>query len=669
MPEKINDERKQCVLVVTPTKRDGEITRALLKQAGLVAVTCPDLIQLCREIKIGAGAVLLTSDILASNEIGELVACLDGQPSWSDLPVVMLMQGGQQSLDASLVLKSLGNVTLLERPAPSRSVVSALQAAVRARQRQYQTRDQIAATIKAQSRARELKEQLAIALEASDLGTFYCPIPFGKIEWNAQCKAHFGLDPDAEVDFELFYSLIHPNDRERTEFAVNECVFGRKPYDIEYRVVRPDGVVRWIRATGRAFYDVDNNPVRFDGTTQDITNRKEAEATRLQAERDARAEAERISQMKDEFLATLSHELRTPLNAIFGWAQILKLDYENPETVREAMEVIDRNVRLQTQLIEDLLDMSRIISGKVRLDVQQVELAELIDTAIESVRPAAEAKELRLESVVDPHAGPVSGDPGRLQQVLWNLLTNAIKFTPKGGKIHVVLERINSHVEISVVDSGAGIDQEFLPHLFERFSQADASTTRKHGGLGLGLSIVKNLVELHGGSISAQSDGTGRGATFIIRLPLRVTKAAREELPHPRASISAPAFGERDKLIGLKVLVVDDEPDARELVNRFLIECGATASLAASAAEAHVLLGTFQPDVIISDIGMPDQDGYDFMRAARKSGNRTPAVALTAFARAEDRIRSIQAGFQTHLPKPVEPAELVTIVASLAGRI
>jgi PAS domain S-box-containing protein len=550
-------------------------------------------------------------------------------------------------------------------------VVSAIQTAVRGRQRQYQIRDHLAASAKAEANSRELQEQLALALEASELGTFHCPMPLGRIEWNDQCKAHFGLPPESELDIDTFYSLLHLDDRERTRVAVNECVFGRKPYDIEYRVIHPDGQVRWIRATGKAFYDSEGNATRFDGTTEDITNRKLAEDTRerlLEAERLARAEAERVSQMKDEFLATLSHELRTPLNAIFGWAQILKMDDQSAETIKEGIDVIDRNVRLQTQLIEDLLDMSRIISGKIRLDIQRVDLPELINNAIEAVKPAAEAKSLRVERIVDPLAGPVSGDPSRLQQVLWNLLTNAIKFTPKGGIVQVLLERVNSHVEVSVVDSGEGIDPEFLPYLFERFSQADASTTRKHGGLGLGLSIVKNLVELHGGTIRAKSAGEGHGSTFVILLPLRVTKAAHDEVPHPRASKSAPAFDCRDKLSGLKVLVVDDEPDARALVNRFLIECGATAVLAVSAADAHTLLNTFTADVIISDIGMPDEDGYDFIRALRSNGNKTPAVALTAFARAEDRIRSIQAGFQTHLPKPVEPAELMAVVASLAGR-
>jgi PAS domain S-box-containing protein len=647
------------------------VTRALLAQAGLNAVICPNIACACEELHAGAGAMLLTGEALASEDVGKLLSCVQQQPSWSDLPIVLLMQTGQSTRSYERLLPLLGNVTLLERPAPTRSVVSALKTAVRGRQRQYQIRDHLLATAKSEAHSRQLKEQLAMALEASQLGTFHCSMPLGTIEWNQQCRAHFGLGPDCEVDFELFYSLIHPEDRERTRQAIDECVRGRKPYDIEYRVVLPNGDIRWVRATGKTFYDSENNPIRFDGTTQDSTDRKLAEATRerlLESERSARAEAERVSQLKDEFLATLSHELRTPLNAIFGWSQILKMDDEDPETVREGIDVIDRNVRLQTQLIEDLLDMSRIISGKIRLDVQRVDLCELIDNAIESVKPAADGKGLQIEKFIDPLAGPVTGDPGRLQQVLWNLLTNAIKFTPKGGRVHVILQRVNSHVELSVEDSGEGIDPNFLPYLFDRFSQADASTTRTHGGLGLGLSIVRNLVELHGGTICAKSNGRDQGSTFIIQLPLRVIKATDGEGPLLQASRPAPVFDCIDKLSGVKVLVVDDEPDSRALVNRFLVECGATAAVAASAADAHQLLNIFHADVIVSDIGMPGQDGYEFIRSLRNSGNKTPAVALTAFARAEDRIRSIHAGFQTHLPKPVEPAELIAVVASLAGR-
>ena len=394
----------------------------------------------------------------------------------------------------------------------------------------------------------------------------------------------------------------------------------------------------------------------------------------LEAERAARAHAERVSIVKDEFLATLSHELRTPLNAILGWTQILRAHVSADPESAEGLEVIERNTRVQTQLIEDLLDMSRIVSGKIRLDVQQVDLQDVIKAAVASVRHSADAKGLRLQIVLDPLAGPVRGDPARLQQCFWNLLSNAIKFTPKGGKIQVTLERVNSHLEACVIDDGEGIKPEFLPHLFERFRQADATTTRRHGGLGLGLSIVKHLVELHGGKVRAKSPGPGRGSTFCVELPLIVVHPPEDEAPrrHPSAlSLAAPAL-EHPSLDGITVLAVDDEPDGLNLVKRVLETCGARVVTATSARQALELVRRERPDMIVSDIGMPGEDGYDFIRKVRAlpsdAGGRTPAAALTAFARAEDRTRALRAGYQSHVAKPVEAAELTAVVASLAAR-
>jgi signal transduction histidine kinase/ActR/RegA family two-component response regulator len=652
MDPDVQSEEKR-VLLVAPTARDGEITRSLLAKAGLTCVVCENLNHLVKELHVGAGAVLLTEEAITGEGIEELLTTVAEQPSWSDIPVVMMMRQGDQSPVATGVLRSLRNVTLLERPAPTLSVVSAVQAAVRGRERQYQMRDQFESIRKGEVRSRELQEQLEIAVDASELGTFHCDMPLDKIVWNARCKAHFWLPQEAEIDFDLFYSILHPDDRQRTREAIAACVYGGKVYDIEYRTVSPQGEVRWVRATGRTYYK-EEKPVRFDGI-----------------ERTARLEAERTSRMKDEFLATLSHELRTPLNAILGWTQLLKRDQQDPEMLSEAISVIERNVRVQNQLIEDLLDMSRIISGNLRLDVQRVKLPEIINAAMEGVKPTAETKGVRLEKVIDRLVGPVSGDPGRLQQVLWNLLTNAIKFTPKGGKVRVLAEGKQSYVEISVTDTGEGIIRDFLPHLFERFSQADGSAKRKHRGLGLGLSIVKNLVEMHGGTVQANSRGEGQGATFIIHLPLHALESSEgeESTPHPRMSLSDLSVGcERPNLRGVKVLVVEDEADAREFIRRFLVECEALPAVAASVAEAQKLLLTFKPDVIVSDIGMPQKDGYEFIRDVRKQGLTTPAVALSAYVRAEDRIRSAQNGYQTHLAKPVEPAELLAVIAGLAGR-
>jgi PAS domain S-box-containing protein len=434
------------------------------------------------------------------------------------------------------------------------------------------------------------------------------------------------------------------------------------------------------------------SPLSHDGRTigtltviEDVTERVareaelqaqiEARSRLLSSEKLARNEAERANRLKDEFLATISHELRNPLNAILGWSHMLRLGKLNPPNTERAIETIYRNAKSQAQLVADLLDVSRIISGKLRLEVRSVDLISIVNAAIDSIRPAADAKNIRLQTTLDPAAGPISGDGDRLQQIVWNLLTNAVKFTPKGGRIHVRVQRVDSHVEIVVTDSGVGISKEFLPHVFDRFRQADASTTRIHGGLGLGLSIVHQLVDLHGGNVSVHSEGEGKGATFTISLPfVGVTSEQKEaETVNPAVSTDEVIGLEGlPSLAGLKVLVVDDEADTRELIREVLKECGSEVILSRSAAEALQALEEQKPDILISDLGMPDEDGYSLISKIRalpsERGGHIPAAALTAYARAEDRMRVLRSGFQFHLPKPVDSAELVTVVASLAGR-
>ncbi|MBV9468453.1 MAG: PAS domain S-box protein [Abitibacteriaceae bacterium] len=391
----------------------------------------------------------------------------------------------------------------------------------------------------------------------------------------------------------------------------------------------------------------------------------------------ARREAETANRMKDEFLATISHELRTPLNAILGWSRMLG-DSRLGETERaQAIEAIQRNAHLQTQLIEDLLDVSRIITGKLRLEARPTDLSAVVEAAVESVLPAAQAKDIRLQRVLDSGTNLVSGDPNRLQQVVWNLLSNAIKFTPKGGRVQVRLERVNSHIEIIVTDSGQGISPQVLPYVFDRFRQADSAMTRQHGGLGLGLAIVRHLVELHGGTVEAESAGEGQGATFTVRLPLIAVRSAEvssergEEREHPTGGQGVP-FDCAPELEGLHVLVVDDEEEGRTIVTLVLEKCGAKVTAVNNAADALRILQEQRPDVLISDLGMPGEDGYSLIKKVRalpaEQGGQTPAAALTAYARVEDRMRVLRAGFQIHLPKPVEPAELIAVVANLNGR-
>jgi PAS domain S-box-containing protein len=457
--------------------------------------------------------------------------------------------------------------------------------------------------------------------------------------------------------------------------------------------LRKDGSRFWANVVITPIRDEDGTLVGFAKVTRDLSERKRREEERValaRAEearriaesnqeraralaedlRRARDEAQEAARLKDEFLATVSHELRTPLNAILGWGRLLHAGSLGPEKAASAIDAIVRNAASQSQIIDDLLEVSRIIAGQLRLDADMVDVNQVVTAAIDVVRPAAEAKGVALLWSFNPDSGMIRGDAGRLQQVLWNLLTNSVKFTPRGGQVCVTLRRHTSIIEIEVVDTGRGIAAAFLPRIFERFTQEEAGHSRRKGGLGLGLAIVKHLVELHGGDVEAHSAGENAGATFIVKLPLApvaptavvppVSPALVDDLQIPAA------------LAGLKVLVLDDEPDARGLVQALLERGRAVVTLASTASEALELIRLHGPDVVVSDIGMPEEDGYAFIRKLRalpaSEGGRTPAVALTAYARSEDRRRALVAGFQNHAAKPVEPQELVMVIANLSGR-
>jgi len=415
---------------------------------------------------------------------------------------------------------------------------------------------------------------------------------------------------------------------------------------------------------------------------RDISERKRLELERerlLATAQAAQKEAEQANRLKDEFLATASHELRTPLTAVLGWSRMLRTGKLDAENSARALEAIERNATLQTKLIDDLLDISQIITGKLTLDRSAIEVAHVISDAVNTVRPAADARHITIATTFDAEAGPVLGDANRLQQVVWNLLSNAVKFTPKEGHIDVALQRVNSEVEISVADSGEGISKEFLPYVFDRFRQGDGKSTRSHSGLGIGLAIVRQLVESHGGTVNAHSDGPGCGATFKFRLPVLSInsvpgrKFAADSIP-TRAGVTdrLPIEGP-PRLDGVRVLVVDDDSDTRQMLKAVLSECQADVITAASAAEAIKEIEQRKPDVLVSDLGMPDQDGYELIKKVRETESadhtaKVPALALTAYAKAEDRVRALAGGYQVHLAKPVEPAEFVLVVANLAGR-
>ncbi|HSK79323.1 MAG TPA: response regulator [Thermoanaerobaculia bacterium] len=405
---------------------------------------------------------------------------------------------------------------------------------------------------------------------------------------------------------------------------------------------------------------------------KEIRTREWAERERarlLVLEQEARKQAEEANRLKDEFLATLSHELRTPLNAILGWTQVLRTGRLDEATSSRALETIERNAKSQAQLISDLLDVSRIITGNLRLELRPVELPRIIDAALDSIRPAADAKEIRLEISLSPLKSPVLGDSDRLQQVVWNLLSNAIKFTPQGGQVSVRLETAPGNATIRVADTGAGIRPDFLPYVFDRFRQAESTITRSHGGLGLGLSIVRHLVELHGGTVEVESEGEGRGAAFTVRIPIRADLAP--SLAAGRAAAAGQSSWDSALLAGVHVLIVEDEADTRDLLAMALEQCGARVTAVGTAAEALEALSEL-PDVLLSDIGLPVEDGYTLLRKVRlldaSRGGSVPAAAITAYARAEDRLKALEAGFQTHLTKPIDPSELMDTVARLAGR-
>jgi PAS domain S-box-containing protein len=384
-------------------------------------------------------------------------------------------------------------------------------------------------------------------------------------------------------------------------------------------------------------------------------------------------EAREADRLKDEFLAVLSHELRTPLNAIVGYARLLRGGILSDEKASRGLETLERNATALTQIVEDVLDISRIVAGKIRLDVQPVELPLVVHNAVATVQPAADAKGVRVQTIVDPRVGPVSGDPDRLQQVVWNLLSNAVKFTPRHGRVQVRVQRVNSHIEVAVSDTGIGIRPDFLPHVFERFRQADAGTTRKTGGLGLGLSIVRHIVEMHGGSVHVISEGEGRGATFSVRLPLMIVHAegVQEVREHPRSEKKAPLV-RLGNLDGVRVLAVDDEEDALGLLRTVLETAGAHVTTSTLPKEALERVDLLKPDALVVDLGMPAIDGCEFIKRIRASANPDvrdiPAAALTAFARSEDRTRALESGFEMHLAKPVDPGELVASVATLVRR-
>jgi PAS domain S-box-containing protein len=507
------------------------------------------------------------------------------------------------------------------------------------------------------------EEFLSAIIDSSDDAIITKDLNGVVTSWNKGAERVFGYTAEEMVGRPIM-TLI-PKDRQDEEPKILQRLRrGERVDHFDTRRVCKDGREIEIALTISPVKNSRGEIVGASKIARDVTMQKQAARSIARAN----AEVERQSRMKDEFLTTLSHELRTPLQSIVGWVQILKGGDVDEGELAKGLEVIGRNAEAQQHIIEDLLDMNRILSGKVRLDVQKVDLGVVVQSALDSVMPAAQGKSISVRAVLDSRSKPVAGDPQRLQQVFWNLLNNAIKFTPKGGRIEVLLRGVDSQLVVSFADSGIGISPEFLPHVFDRFRQADSSTTRVHSGLGLGLAIVKHIVELHGGVVKARSEGENRGATFEVCLPVAAVRD--ESIGLSKAAVDGREEPPVQKLQGINVVVVDDDDDSRDLIARTLIKSGASVRTAGSAHEGLCLIDETVPDVLVSDIGMPEMNGFSFIESVRsrptEKGGKVPAAALTAYTRVEDRVQALCAGFQILLPKPVDAGELIATVRSLS---
>jgi len=521
----------------------------------------------------------------------------------------------------------------------------------------------------------ETRSLLAAIVDSSDDAIVSKTLDGVITSWNRAAERIFGYTAAEAIGQHI--TLIIPAERYSEEDDVLAHIRRGEKID-HFETVRQakDGRRLDISITVSPVRDASGKIIGASKVAREISDRKRRESERQQLivqEQAARKSAEEANRLKDEFLATVSHELRNPLHSIVGWAELLRAGRLDQKGTARAIEAIARAAHAQTQIISDLLDVSRIVSGRLRLDVRPLQLIEVLKNALTAIRPALDAKQIHLQQILDPDASPISGDPDRLQQIFWNLLSNAVKFTPTGGYIRILSQRADSHVEIIISDNGIGIEPAFLPFIFERFRQGESGTKRATAGLGLGLAIVRHLAELHGGTVHADSKGAGQGASFTVKLPILIAPAevAGASQIHPAAH-ELNSLIESPSLKGLKILVVDDEEAAREVAAIILARADAEVRSAENAGVALQIMDTWLPDVLVADIGMPEVDGYDLIRQVRarslEKGGRIPAIALTAFAKTQDRLRVLSSGYQMHVPKPVQPDELITVVASVARR-
>ena len=564
---------------------------------------------------------------------------------------------------------SLGAVDYLFKPLKPEILTSKVQVFVELFQKTVEVKQQATQLAAVNTELSKSEERFRTLCACSPLGIYVADVEGRCTYINPRCQAICGLTLEENLA-EVWQREVHPEDRDRVVADWLAWIKESQEYSNEFRLAGSENV-RWIHVQSSPMFSDLGKLIGHVGTVRDITDRKQAEEERgrLIREQVARQEAERANQMKDEFLAILSHELRTPLNAILGWSRLLRVKKFDEETIDKALETIERNAKSQAQLIEDILDVSRILRGKLNLNKHPIRLESVIELAIDSLQPLAEEKSIVLELTSSPNVGEVIGDFDRLQQIVWNLLSNAIKFTQEEGKVEVRLESVGDEAQIQIIDNGIGIEPDFLPYVFDRFRQADSSTTRSYGGLGLGLAIVRHLVEQHGGKVYAENN-PGEGAKFTVALPLAQRNALADEDDWSELSDQAETL---PTLVNLQLLVVDDDDDTREFLIALLEEEGAMVRSASSVAEALAALDSSWPDVLLSDIGMPGADGYELIARVREMevlrGGMMPAIALTAYARESERQQALEAGFQMHLSKPVEVSQLIAGIANLAGML
>lgn len=641
------------VLVLAPTGNDAGLAADFMRAGGLPAVVCQDAHVVVEEAQRGCGVLLLAEEALDADACAILRALLLAQPSWSDLPIAIVTGGGDDPADRRRGLATMGldgNVTLLERPFRPATLISCVEAALRSRRRQYQVRDLL-------RESSETKQHLEFVLRAGGLGAWRLDLETGEMTTSDTCRANFGVTATDSLSYEELHEMVHPEDREGMRTAVNEAIRTGVNYRSEYRVITPTGEIRWIYAQGRAAFDASGRATHLAGTTQNITARKEIEHALA-----SQAEALRLAdQRKDEFLAMLAHELRNPLASVVNAAALLKA-HTDPEGHAWAVGVIERQTGQLTRLIDDLLDVSRITSGKIRLRRELIDATAVIERACETVRPLATQRNHQL--VCDCQHGMlwVEADPTRLEQIVLNLLTNAAKYTPAGGKIQLTGAVENGHVSIEVRDNGIGIAPDKLPQMFDLFTQGERSIARSEGGLGIGLTIVRKLVEMHGGTIDADSPGPDRGSTFTIRLPAAPAPVSGSTLPN-----QVTTAGTRS----LNILVVDDNVDTATGLARLLRRQGHQVEVVYDGDAAVGAARRRCPEVILLDIGLPRMSGYDVAAWLRENEYCAHAliIAVSGYGQDDDRRKSKEAGFDHHLVKPIDHAELYALLAKRAAEM